>query len=573
MLLSKLQKKPMLHAKIDGAKLLPIISNLILGLIIAACIVGIDQIYRIYNPHLFFELNLAHLKLVLILGFLLSFLQKTRHIIWIFAIMVFLLLLQLIHYSYFGASISPIEISLFFTHSSETLEIFSKMIQIIWIPLIICVSAFFIVFFCCRKLDRRFRCRYAWILLCLFFLFPSLKIVSAIRHNTVGKPSKDSVGDRVSANDDLWFATQKLILFYSIYTLPHQFFLNNSLMQPIQPPLPLKLKNPNINIIVVMGESLTSTHMSIYGYNRPTTPFLDSLKLKPNVNFKLGISAGVATDVSLPMFFNMAARADSSQQIYSKNRNLFKLAKKNGFETYFISAQDSYRLNIVKPLLLPGYIEHFAALDEFTDPKNPGWDNVLVNYLKEIRFSRPTFLVLHQHGSHAEYFDRYPPEKNFFHYSPSSSFQIAHTDAYDNSVRYTDEIMQQIVELTLQKTERPTYIIFTSDHGESLGIDGVYGHNNINYPIQHFVPIIFIALNGAHLDFIHKKNREDLNKKYMSHYELSQIVASLLGYKIDHFSAQSKGYSVTGGALSGLGGFIDISFDAKGQIVENIHTL
>ena len=283
--------------------------------------------------------------------------------------------------------------------------------------------------------------------------------------------------------------------------------------------------------------------MSSYGYKRSTNPFLDSLKLKPNVNFKLGISAGVATDVSLPMFFNMAPRADSSQQIYSKNRNLFKMAQQNGFETYFISAQDSNALGLIKGYLLPVYINHYASFEELTNEKKPGLDGVLVDYLKEVQFSKPTFLVLHQRGSHAEYFERYPAEKNFFHYSPSSSFQIAHTDAYDNSVRYTDEILQQIVELTLQKTKRPTYIIFTSDHGESVGERGFYGHNNIHESAQYLVPMIIIALNGAPLDFIQKKNHEDLNKQYMSHYELSQIVASLLGYKIEHFSTQSKGYS------------------------------
>ncbi len=545
--------------------------NLILGLLIAASLIGIDQIYRLYNPYLSFRINLWHLPLVLLISFYLSFLQKTRHIIWIFASMVFLLFLQLIHYSYFGATISPVEISLFFTHTRETLEIFSKMTEIIWVPLLICASAFFIVFFCCKKFEDRHRWRYAWILLSLCFLLPSIRLVHSMVHHKVGRAARTSLGDRVNDNDDLWVATQKLILFYVIYTLPHQLFLNNLLMQPIQPPLSMKLSHPDINIILVMGESLTSAHMSSYGYQRPTDPFLASLKLKPNVSFKLGISAGVATDVSLPMFFNMAPRADSSQQIYSKNRNLFKMAEQNGFETYFISAQDSLGLSLIKGYLLPVYINHYTTLEELTNEKNRGLDGALVDYLKDVQFSKPTFLVLHQRGSHAEYFERYPPEKNFFNYSPSSPFHIGHTNAYDNSVRYTDEIMQQIVELTLQKTKRPTYIIFTSDHGESVGERGIYGHNNFHHSVQYHVPIIIIALNGAPLDFIQKKNHEDLNKQYMSHYELSRIVASLLGYQIVHFSTQVNGYSVTGTILSGLGGYDDINFDAKGRLLENYH--
>ena len=236
------------------SKLPRVTTNLILGLLIAASLVGIDQIYRVYDPHLSFKINLWHLPLVLLISFCLSFLQKTQRIIWIFAIMVILLLLQLIHSFYFGASISPIEISLFFTHTRETLEIFSKMTKIIWAPLLICASAFFIVFFCCKKFEDRYRWRYAWILLSLFFLFPTINIVKAIVHNKVGKASRTSLGDRVNDHDDLWVATQKLILFYFIYTLPHQLFLNNPLMQPIQPALSMKLSHPSINIILLMGE-------------------------------------------------------------------------------------------------------------------------------------------------------------------------------------------------------------------------------------------------------------------------------------------------------------------------------
>ena len=67
--------------------------------------------------------------------------------------------------------------------------------------------------------------------------------------------------------------------------------------------------------------------MSSYGYYQPVCPCFDSLKSKPNVIFKQGISAGISMDVSLPMFFNIAIKPDSSEQIDSGNRNLFKMAK------------------------------------------------------------------------------------------------------------------------------------------------------------------------------------------------------------------------------------------------------
>jgi glucan phosphoethanolaminetransferase (alkaline phosphatase superfamily) len=548
--------------------------SLLLGLIIATSLIAIDQAYRIFNPHLTVWINTHQIRWLLVIGVSLAFLPKTRQIIWIYAVMILFLLIQLIHFSYFGTRIFPIEISLFFSHSRETLQIFSTMLSLTLAPLLICASAFALICLACRQLNHRARSRYAGILLVLAFLFPAWPIIKIIHQDKVGRLSHDSIGDRDNHNDDLWFSTQKMLLFYLMYTLPQEVLGNHALTQPIPSPLPIAKPRPHINIVFIMGESLTRTHMSAYGYDRPTTPFLNSLKHHRQIIFKKGISAGVSTDVSLPMFFNMALRPDSSKAIASGHRNLFMMAQKNGFETYFISAQSSFHLGLLRGYLLPAYISHYADANLLGGAhKKSVFDEKLADYLDtSVDFSQPTFLVLHERGSHAEYIHRYPANAAVFQ-TKHGSFQQNQIDTYDNSVRYTDAVLERIVQLVQQKTQRPTYLIFTADHGESLGNHGIFGHENLSQPEQHQVPIVIIGINGADLRFIHRKNREDINQKFMSHYELSQIVAYLLGYSITDFSTQSTGYFVTGNTLSGLAGYESINFNALNRekfIIESL---
>lgn len=484
--------------------------------------------------------------------------------------MIAALFIQLIHYSYFGTRISAIDISLFFSNSLETLQIFSQLSRIALLPLIICSAAFLVIYFFSKKLNVRKKWCYAWLLVLIFLLTPVYKILLAIKDQGRHMHSNATIGDFANTNDNLWISTQKTILYYFTYMLPQKLFSDNHLAQPILPPLTVGQAHPNLNIILIMGESLTYTHMSSYGYPRPTTPYLDSLKNHANIIFKLGVSAGVSTSISLPMFFNMAFRPDASIQVTSGQRNVFKMAKANGFTTHFVSTQARYILGGVKNYLFSKYIDNYADSSYFGAAyRQSVYDSKLVTYLELVDFKNPSFIVLHQRGSHAAYYERYPHEFTFFKSKNHPDFITEQIDTYDNSVRYTDKIIADLVNLIRQKTHRPTVVVFTSDHGESLGEKGVYGHNNLQMEGQHFVPIVFIALNGANLNFLQQKTREDLNSNYMSHYELSETVGYLLGYRIPDFSQQKVGYFVNGSDLTGAAGFNQISFDKNGKLIDH----
>ena len=93
-----------------------------------------------------------------------------------------------------------------------------------------------------------------------------------------------------------------------------------------------------------------------------------------------------------------------------------------------------------------------------------------------------TVLVLHQIGSHGpSYYLRYPqaserlqPACRISNFSDCTAQEL--TNAYDNTIAYTDKVLADLIELLAAQSGLSTSMIYVSDHGESLGEKGLYLH-------------------------------------------------------------------------------------------------
>ncbi len=92
------------------------------------------------------------------------------------------------------------------------------------------------------------------------------------------------------------------------------------------------------------------------------------------------------------------------------------------------------------------------------------------------------FIVLHTKGSHGpSYYKRYT--KIFEQFLPVCKFeeiskcsQKELINAYDNTILYTDHFLTSVVKTLEQLNETSTAMMYISDHGESLGENGLYLH-------------------------------------------------------------------------------------------------
>jgi lipid A ethanolaminephosphotransferase len=88
---------------------------------------------------------------------------------------------------------------------------------------------------------------------------------------------------------------------------------------------------------------------------------------------------------------------------------------------------------------------------------------------------------LHLNGSHGPlYYKRYP--KEFAKFQPECKTASVNEcsvesliNAYDNSILYTDYLLANAIE-KLEKSGVPSVLIYISDHGESLGENGIFLH-------------------------------------------------------------------------------------------------
>jgi lipid A ethanolaminephosphotransferase len=114
-------------------------------------------------------------------------------------------------------------------------------------------------------------------------------------------------------------------------------------------------------------------------------------------------------------------------------------------------------------------------------------------------------VVLHLLGNHGPaYYRRYPDD--FRHFRPtcdnaelSACADAEIVNAYDNAILYTDHVLAAMVDYLHGLSDRDTALVYVSDHGESLGENGIYLHGlpyAIAPAVQREVPMLMWLSDG-----------------------------------------------------------------------------
>jgi lipid A ethanolaminephosphotransferase len=233
---------------------------------------------------------------------------------------------------------------------------------------------------------------------------------------------------------------------------------------------------PTLTVIVV-GETSRVANWSLGGYGRPTNP---NLAQRDIVFVNKLRSCGTSTAVSMPCMFAHYGMENHSQTASRSYQNLLDVLKQTGMEvSWFDNNTGSLGVadRITEVRINPADDSANCDRGECTDGAFlPILDKVLAEITKD------TVLVLHQIGSHGPaYYLRYPDAFRPFandcrsaDFSRCSSEEIL--NAYDNSIAYTDLNLSQMIDM-LGATDRAlTSLLYVSDHGESLGENGIYLH-------------------------------------------------------------------------------------------------
>ena len=247
-------------------------------------------------------------------------------------------------------------------------------------------------------------------------------------------------------------------------------------------------------MVVVAGETARSQNFSLNGYGVETNPKLATL---PVVSFKQLSSCGTATAVSLPCMFSRFTRDTYSYEQGISHENVLDVLSHAGFHVEWWdnnTGDKGLADRITSRSFTHTQNEEFCGAGECMDGI---FTQALKDYAATI--TQDTVLVLHHIGSHGPtYHLRYPAE--FERFTPTcrtaefkNCSRAEITNAYDNTIAYTDEILAQTIGLLQDEDGLATAMVYVSDHGESLGEGGLYLHGSPYFMAPEFqtkVPMI-----------------------------------------------------------------------------------
>lgn len=220
------------------------------------------------------------------------------------------------------------------------------------------------------------------------------------------------------------------------------------------------------NYVLIIGESERTANMSIYGYERDTTPKLEAER-KNLLLFQHAISPAPVTIMAVPLALTAASVQETTPAKYGDN--IISIANKAGYDTYWYSRQGkggAYN-NVITGIAMKTK-QHQWIEEGFDDSLLPGLESTLTKSGKKL-------IVLHLYGSHEPACSRFPKDASVFKNGSKDD------DCYDNSVRFTDDIVGKVFSL-LSHTR--SSVFYFSDHAlirdPSRAV--VYSHAGANPP-------------------------------------------------------------------------------------------
>lgn len=255
-----------------------------------------------------------------------------------------------------------------------------------------------------------------------------------------------------------------MISFYAnIYESINEYYTEKQeleLASKIISPWNIQFANPKYkNYVLIIGESARKDYLSTYGFNLPTSPFIDNSNGFINSGY---ISAAPATYHSFLYSFYLNKK-DPKTNKKDFSYNIITLAKSAGIKTFWLSNQGSIgRYDTIGSRLgMMSDEPYFTKKGAFNISNEDDFKLVdkLEKILKEKTYTNNTRLfILHLMGSHTNFCDRLQESEKKY------TFINNDVSCYVNTILKTDNLIKDVVSLLKRQNESYSLIYF-SDHG------------------------------------------------------------------------------------------------------------
>lgn len=245
-------------------------------------------------------------------------------------------------------------------------------------------------------------------------------------------------------------------------------------------------------VVLVIGESARKANFQLYGYKRETNPLLSKQK-----DLKVYQATSCATYTT----------AGTKAILEPKNSgDLYELLPNYAYRTGVDVSWRTY--NWGEPPIHIGEYLSDDDLSKLYPNENNDYDGILFAGLRQ-RIASSTkdkvLVILHTSTSHGpNYASKYPKAFEVFkpvarNVEEGEKNVATLVNAYDNTIRYTDFLLDSLINTLRGMTDWKSAMIFISDHGESLGENGMFMHGlpmRLAPKVQYEIPFLVWTSEG-----------------------------------------------------------------------------
>ncbi|MBQ9654912.1 MAG: phosphoethanolamine--lipid A transferase EptA [Prevotella sp.] len=245
-------------------------------------------------------------------------------------------------------------------------------------------------------------------------------------------------------------------------------------------------------VVLVIGESARKANFQLYGYKRETNPLLSKQK-----DLKVYQATSCAT--------------------YTTAGTKAILEPKNSGDLYELLPNYAYRTGVdvswrtsnwgEPPIHIGEYLSDDDLCKLYPNESND-YDGILFAGLRQ-RIASSTkdkvLVILHTSTSHGpNYASKYPKAFEVFkpvarNVEEGEKNVATLVNAYDNTIRYTDFLLDSLINTLRGMTDWKSAMFFISDHGESLGENGMFMHGlpmRLAPKVQYEIPFLVWTSEG-----------------------------------------------------------------------------
>lgn len=184
-------------------------NNFLFALYTGSVLIVIETVYRTSKGSLrSLMLPREYFDIFVVLFFLSFFIYRKFVLIFVYSLLVFSCV-QMVHYSFYGTWLLPVELFLFFSKHTEVFATFKTVLGMLVMPVLLVVPAFVLVTAAHRRTGERIVSKYMSALIILFLLLPVVRI--AFFNKKLGtKPNEDKSIQKNTVYSAAYFAGRTL---------------------------------------------------------------------------------------------------------------------------------------------------------------------------------------------------------------------------------------------------------------------------------------------------------------------------------------------------------------------------